>query len=171
MGELEYQTRRRLPDRQLLSGRRFGGVEPHNDWFQKIDGSVRIFQRSAKMNGSEKRLSQKGIPQMKCDNQREERCDQQEQGREPGFFALHAGRLRDSPSGVKKRSTHARLFVHLLQFLLKLFQLGLDDHLTIRLVRIRVEIILMVIIGRVEFFEGRKLGHDVAAKIFLRVGF
>ena len=40
---------------------------------------------------------------MKEDNACEQHDCQQGQGREPGFFALHPRRLRDSTGGVKKR--------------------------------------------------------------------
>jgi hypothetical protein len=41
---------------------------------------------------------------MKEDDQRKKQRGQQGQWSEPGFFVLHAGRLRNLSSGVKKHS-------------------------------------------------------------------
>jgi hypothetical protein len=56
-----------------------------------------------------------GVTEVKEDDQCKKKRCQQRQGSEPGFFALHAGRLRDLSSGVKKRSVY-RSLARLLQF-------------------------------------------------------
>ena len=54
------------------------------------------------------------------------------------------------------------------QLLLKLLYLRLDHEATVRLIRVRAVIVLVIVLGFVKRLEGRNFGDDVAAKMFLR---